>query len=645
MRARNASAWLRLLLILTLSLGTLLSSVAVQLHGVPSGLARQATDVQAKDTQQRQKTPKQHGKANGKHAGKNKNGKQRSGGKGNGKHKNKQTSKTPPALDAQSIEAEAVAAFDCVDLEKVRVGDRTYCTHGDDPPMFARSDIATAAVAESSAAPRALCIDDGQSGPRVQLLYVHRNDQPDRLPELLPTFRRLASEMDTILDQSARKTGGSLRIRFVTTGNCQVDVKSIGVPANAFGGFGSLNGKLRDAGYDRLDRKYVILADANVFCGIGTFNNADSPTTTAHNFTGYARVDRGCWDPGTMIHELSHNLGAVQYSAPNTSRGAHCVDEWDAMCYRDEPNRPRMKYLCKDGLNDFRLDCNNDDYFAANPRAGSYLDKHWNMANSIYLTDGSGESCVDAAREPDDAYWYDYWNVSMPKYTVGKTQARAFCDQPGDTDWVVFAGQRGKSYQVETSDLGPDVDTRLVAYRGFEEQRWDSMDRVAVNDDRGEGDPASSLIVTAPHDGTFLVGISEAQERAGYDKTYTLSITEVPTTDTGALTLSRHKAKPKGAFTATMRELDPGADVTFWMERRGKARELGQATAGDDGVASGSYTVAKGAKKGAYQIEGIASDSSFATATLKVEIGGREGNGGKHKGKKGKHGKGGGGKH
>ncbi len=649
MRVLKAGALARVILIFVILVGNIIGNAALNppSSGTPSPDVAEAKGNGA--THEKARNPrKPSGKARG--AGKRDAGKGKQSGKNKGKKNGK---KAPAALDKEKIEAEnasAVEAFQCDELDKLRVGDRTYCSHGNDPQLFgttseSAADAPLQGTTTGGSPQRALCIDDGQSGPRVELVYVHRNDRPDRLPQLLPTFRRLASEMDVIVDQSARKTGASLRIRFATNNQCQVEISSLGVPANAIDGFGSSVGKLAEAGFNKIDRKYLMLVDASVFCGVGTFAYDDVPTTDAHNFTGYARIDAPCWDPGSMLHELSHTLGAVQYSAPHTSRGAHCIDEWDVMCYRDEPHKPKMKFLCTDGAQDFRLDCGNDDYFAAQPTPGSYLTRRWNMANSIYLAAGNGDVCPDAAEEPDDAYWYDFWKVPMRELPVGQSQERAFCSEPGDTDWVLFTGKRGTSYQVQTRNLGPEVDTQLIAYRGFKEQKWAGMDKLGVNDDRTEGDSSSSIIFTALSDGSYLIGVSEAGNRAGLDKTYTLSIEEAPTTlSARALALSRAKAKPGGAFSATIGGVTPGATVTFWWRQGDAATEIGESDADASGSAAATWVVPKGARKGSSQIEAIGSDGTYATAVFKVdEKGGKDNKGGpkkrknsgQHKGKDG----------
>jgi hypothetical protein len=581
------------------------------------------------------------GKAGSKKQKKNKSNK---GKKSKNKKKRKGNRKVPPALDAKQIAAEnkqaAEALSSCDELETVRVDGRDLCTHGEDPRSFSRtasSDATTNAIQASGIATSApACIGNGQDGPRVQLVYVYANNAPNRLSSLLPTFRRLASEMDAILNQSAQKTGGSMRIRFVTNASCQVEITAEPVQANNLPSFGGVINELKPRGYGAPNRKYLLLVDTNAFCGIGSFQQGDAANTTVHdNALGYARVDVPCWDAGTMLHELSHTLGAVQYSAPHSSKGAHCIDEWDVMCYSDSPYKPKMQILCDDGRQDFRLDCGNDDYFAANPAPGSYLATHWNMARSAFFADGSGQTCIDEASEPDDAYWYSFWGVPLPATDVGTTEVRAFCSQPGDTDWVLFTGEAGATYEITTSDLGPGVDTQLVVYRGFTEQGWGGMDRIASNNDRAAGDPSSRIAFTAPASGSYLIGVSDANSHAGYDATYALSIQNIPTTGMSTLDLSRPKARSGGKFTATMTGIASGATVQYYLERKNQTTILGTATADDNGVASALLSIPKGASKGRNMVEATASDGSSASAPIKVqENGGRKNKGGKHKRKK-----------
>jgi Bacterial pre-peptidase C-terminal domain len=668
MRLRGAGARARLLLALLLLVGSFVA--APQAPGsVPASTARAkhqpATHRHDRDGAQQQRAANEASKR-GDQRGRDHQPAHQPRAEGSARKdkvtKNNEDAKTGTSLRQQEAQdaaldagviaaanADDVVALDCGELITIQVGDRTYCTHGEDPPPPPENQPPIAAASASAVQAKALCIDDGVSGPRVQLVYVYRNDRPDRLGELLPTFRRLAAEMDGIFDQSAHKTGGSLRLRFVTDAGCKVDVAELVAAPRSIQGFGSLVQKMAEAGYNRLDRKYLMLVDDSVFCGVGTFNggdHADAPDTLAHNFTGYARVDSPCWDAGTMAHELSHTLGAVQYSAPHTSRGAHCIDEWDVMCYSDSPYYPRMLFLCEDSPGEFRLDCHDDDYFAAQPAAGSYLSRHWNLANSPYLTAGREPTCVDAAFEPDDAYWYEYWKAPMRTFPVGGLEQHAFCEEPGDTDWAYFEARGGTTYRIETSNLAAGVDTQLVLYRGFEEHGWEGMTEIAANDDRGPGDASSAITFTAPSDGSFLVGVAEAGGRAGFDKTYALSIQEMGAGGSYPMSLSRTTAKPGAAFSVTVSNLTPGATASFWWTRDEEDSQLGSATAGGDGVATATFKVPRTARRGDYQVEMTATDGAAATATLRV-VGddddkraksGKHGKAKKHKHKKHGHG-------
>ena len=89
-----------------------------------------------------------------------------------------------------------------------------------------------------------------------------------------------------------------------------------------------------------------------------------------------------------MLHEITHNLGAVQNSAPHAS-SFHCTDGRDVMC-RPVATDP---FPCTVEA----YDCGKDDYFDVNPTPGNYLDTHWNVARSVftcpYYSSPSERSC------------------------------------------------------------------------------------------------------------------------------------------------------------------------------------------------------------------------------------------------------------
>ncbi|MEV4612780.1 RICIN domain-containing protein [Kitasatospora sp. NPDC049258] len=248
-----------------------------------------------------------------------------------------------------------------------------------------------AAAAAAAAGTGVVCDGDGSTGNRVQVLYVHAPGK-DRFGQYLPSFKKWAADADVIYNASAEETGGTRHIRFVTESDCSAAVLNVELPDASLQEFGATNNALAKQGFNRKDRKYMIFADAQVYCGIGTFNGDERPgKDNLSNFgPSYGRTDGGCWGGSTAAHELGHNLGAVNNSAPNSSKAGHCVDEWDIMCYSDAPYYPKMVTKCPNRASDERLDCNHDDYYNTNPASGSYLTTHWNVANNQFLIAGGG---------------------------------------------------------------------------------------------------------------------------------------------------------------------------------------------------------------------------------------------------------------
>ena len=288
---------------------------------------------------------------------------------------------------------------------------RQRCTHGPDPApdgvdvqrprpaaeLRAATPSAGEAAGESAAATTVPCYGNGTDGYRVQVVYARASNVADRFALLAGSFVQWAAAADEVVRASAAETGGTRHFRFVTDPACAVVVNRVTLSPTGDDTFDNTVSELLAQGYDRSDRKYLVYVDANVYCGIGEIYYDDTPNavpgSNANN--GHtqvegmiARVDNGCWgqaNGSVEAHELMHNLGGVQPSAPHATPGMHCTDENDRMCYADGSGGGLMQLLCAITGGENRFDCNHDDYFSTNPPAGSYLATHWNTANSAFL--------------------------------------------------------------------------------------------------------------------------------------------------------------------------------------------------------------------------------------------------------------------
>ncbi|MEA2828019.1 MAG: hypothetical protein QOG43_2458 [Actinomycetota bacterium] len=280
------------------------------------------------------------------------------------------------------------------------------CTHGPDPapdgvdvrlsrstaelvPAAAR----TGAVA-AQAAPAMACYGDGTSGYRVQVIFARSSDVPDRFAALQSSLGQWSAAADTVVSASAAETGGVRHIRFVTGPGCALSIARVTLSPAGDDDFGTMINELVAQGYDRTDRKYLVYVDANVYCGIGErYDDDRAIATPGVNYSNgnvdvpgtVARVDNGCWGRPDSVeaHELMHNLGGVQDSAPHHTPNAHCTDDYDRMCYPDAVG-VIMTYPCP-AAHENRFDCNHDDYFSTLTPPVGYLATHWNTANSAFL--------------------------------------------------------------------------------------------------------------------------------------------------------------------------------------------------------------------------------------------------------------------
>jgi hypothetical protein len=281
------------------------------------------------------------------------------------------------------------------------------CTHGPDPapegvdvtqergpdPAAERLAPAPGTAAETGAVQ---CYGSGSDGFRVQLVYARSSSASDRFATYQASFRSWAARLDQVVEQSAAKTGGSRHVRFVTDAACNPVVARVSLSPGAMSSFSSMVSELHSLGYARTDRKYLVWADANVYCGISELYLDDTPDPTpGQNYNNgnprvqgtIGRVDNGCWGLSHMVeaHELLHLLGGVQPSAPHATPSYHCLDESDRLCYADGSTSSPLRQVCP-ASQEALWDCNGDDYFSTAPPRSSYLARHWNTANSAFLS-------------------------------------------------------------------------------------------------------------------------------------------------------------------------------------------------------------------------------------------------------------------
>lgn len=277
-------------------------------------------------------------------------------------------------------------------------------------PAGIKTKFNTTSQQEKSGQAEASCRGvTANQGARVQVVYLRKPSQPALNAERTSYLQEVAASSSTIIDYSAAKTGGSIKVRWVRNPNCTISVKEIVTAQNAkLTTFEGAKKAMETAGRKSGDRKYMVfLAGNNVnwnvsqgsgTCGTGTLYHgvmySDGPaqnninnTRTGYGFVWYGN-QRSCWNAPVAAHELSHNLGAVQATAPQTTKAGHCTDGYDLMCYNDTGAKgdSYTTTRCSSMSDMYILDCGNDDYFHSDPVGhNNYLSTRWNIANSRFL--------------------------------------------------------------------------------------------------------------------------------------------------------------------------------------------------------------------------------------------------------------------
>jgi hypothetical protein len=203
-------------------------------------------------------------------------------------------------------------------------------------------------------------------------------------------------------------------------------------------------------------------------------------------------------------------MGSVQSSAPRHSQNGHCTDEWDAMCYHDGSGT-HLAFPCP-ATHDVLLDCRHDDYFSTKPPVGSYLKKHWNTADNIFL--------VDDRVPANDAFVRALPVEAGPGTYVGSTRLATHENNEPALPGVIVAGShsiwfRMKAPRASTLSFdtqGSSFDTVLGVYRGA---NLGSLTLVGSNDNAKAGRTYSRVTAGTTRNTTYWIRVDGKGGRRG----------------------------------------------------------------------------------------------------------------------------------
>ena len=252
------------------------------------------------------------------------------------------------------------------------------------------------------------------TGSRVKVVYAYATGEPNNF-DLYKDM--IQTDIATIADWVAASSGGQKTIRFDTGTSCgpeYVDIAAVQLPRT----LGTYNASPSRSGMVAADvklaltgmtgtRNTLIYAD-RLYAGDGVLGTAQMPMDDQPgglNDANSGGATAMVWGDGggsfvydrltTVLHEVSHTLGAVQDSAPSSTLAGHCREMEDVMCYPDGGSRGApgdMIGVCPATSPVAPYECGMNDYFSPAPAAGSYLATHWNLYDSAFMCAVS--SCV-----------------------------------------------------------------------------------------------------------------------------------------------------------------------------------------------------------------------------------------------------------
>jgi hypothetical protein len=348
---------------------------------------------------------------------------------------------------------------------------------------------------------------------QFKIVYAFAADRPNRFDGWKDTLQANVAIVQRFL---SAQDGGTKALRIDMGTRCgpkYVDIQVVQLPgarAAYADNFGAISSAVaRALGPAAGPRDTLVLADSlsnsSQEYGLGETvmgSSGEKPgPTNVHNRGGLTSVlfsrdgaaapgaARWGWWPEGMLHEMTHNLGSVQWGAPHSTQPAgqtqtqygHCWQGADVMCYVEDAGASHpMQSDCAalPGAIPQNYDCGRDDYFNPAPAPGTYLATHWNTYDSAFLA-----PCGEIAPACGGG---QLWVPTPPAATTGPTISGAarrgttliavpggwnntpssytyIWQRLGVSGWENIDGAAAASYATTSEDLGRRLRVSVVA--------------------------------------------------------------------------------------------------------------------------------------------------------------------------------------
>jgi hypothetical protein len=181
-----------------------------------------------------------------------------------------------------------------------------------------------------------------------------------------------------------------------------------------------------------------------------------------------------------MLHEMTHNLGGVQRSAPHATDFAHCTDGLDVMCYPDRSPQEGSytTSVCPaiSGAIDQTYDCGHNDYYNPDPAPNTYLATHWNVYTSVFMASCSqlGTACGgDVVPTPPVnqsaptvlgiATRGNVLNATLGSWLNAPSSYAVQWQRGANGTWADIPGANALAYVAAAADVGAALRVNIIA--------------------------------------------------------------------------------------------------------------------------------------------------------------------------------------